>query len=293
MQLLLEGHIIIGFVDGSTPCPTQFSQESSDNSAFLSGNSSTRVPSDEYKIWNMHDKALMQLITTTLSPDAISCAIGSTSSKELWTGLKEQFSTVTRTSIFQLKSKLQNIKKGNDSITLYLQKIKKARDFLTAASVFLKDDDIVILTLNGLHVEFNIIRSMIRGCETAISLKDLRSQLLTEETLLENVSTSPVFSALMAQNNGFTSKNRSFSNSGGNHVSPNSNAYKSFNNNNNNKGRNWFNSNFNSKFGNNKNFHLSPVPGILGTSPPRSQNYGFQAQTCQICGKTNHLASTC
>lgn len=273
------------------PCPAQFSQDSSNNSAILPGDSPTRVPSDDYKIWKMHDKALMQLIIATLSPAAVSCVIGSTNSKELWNRLKEQISTITRTSIFQLKSELQTTKKGNDSVTLYFQKTKEARDLLFAASVFFDDDDIVILTLNGLPGEFNTIRSVIRGRETVISLKDLRSQLLAKETLLENGSNSPVLSALMAQSNGLPSKNQSFPISGGNHASPNSNAYKSFNNNN--KGRNWFTSNFNPMYGNHKNFHSSPAPGILGTSPPRSNNYGFQSQPCQICGKYNHLASTC
>ncbi|KAM2756431.1 hypothetical protein PS2_018299 [Malus domestica] len=291
MQLLLEGHSIIGFVDGLMSCPAQFSQDSSDGSAILSGDSFTRVPTDDYKIWKMHDKALMQLITATLSPAAVSCVIGSTSSKELWTRLKDQFSTVTRTSIFQLKSELQTIKKGNDSVTLYLQKIKEARDLLSAVGVFFYDDDIVILTLNGLPVEFNTIRSMIKGRETMISLKDLRSQLLAEENLLEKGSNSPVLSAFMAQSNSFPSKNQSFSGSGTTHGSSNSTGYKAFNYNN--KGRNRFNSNFTPKFGNNKIFQPNHAPGILGTSPPRAQNYGVHNQPCQICGKNNHLASTC
>ncbi|KAB2637292.1 hypothetical protein D8674_027826 [Pyrus ussuriensis x Pyrus communis] len=209
MQLLLEGHSIIGFVDGSIPCPAQFSQDSSDHSAISSGDSSARVLSDDYKIWKMHDKALMQLLTATLSPAAVSCVIGSTSSKELWNRLKDQFSTVTRT-----------------------------------------------------------------------------------KALLENGTNSPVLSALMAQSNGFSPKHQSFSAAGGTHSSPNSTAYKSFTNNN--KGRNRFNSNFHSKFGNNKNFHSNSAPGILGTSPPRAPNYGFQNHQCQICGKNNHLAAeTC
>jgi hypothetical protein len=65
----------------------------------------------------------MQLITATLSPIAMSCAIGSTSSKDLWNRLKEQFSTVSRTSIFQMKFNLQTIKKGEDSISQYLHRI--------------------------------------------------------------------------------------------------------------------------------------------------------------------------
>jgi hypothetical protein len=69
----------------------------------------------------------MQLITATLSPIDMSCVIGSISSKDLWTKLKEQFSTVSRTSIFQIKSNLQTIKKESDSISQYLHRIKEAR----------------------------------------------------------------------------------------------------------------------------------------------------------------------
>lgn len=107
-------------LDGSNTCPTQYLVTSSGNSKVnsSSGSSSTRIELDAYKIWKMHDRALMQLITTTLSSDALSCAIDSTNSQDLWTCLNEQFSTVTRTSIFQMKSELQAIKKSNDSITV-------------------------------------------------------------------------------------------------------------------------------------------------------------------------------
>lgn len=54
-----------------------------------------------------------------------------------------------KTSIFQMKSNLQTIKKGSDSETQYLQKIKKAHDYLSVTGVFLDDEDIIILALNG------------------------------------------------------------------------------------------------------------------------------------------------
>ncbi|KAM2393008.1 hypothetical protein ACFX1X_036416 [Malus domestica] len=105
MQLLLESHGIMGFVDGSTPCPPRFLASNSGDSEPSSGQPSdpscVHKESDDYLVWRMHDRALMQLITATLSPPAISCAIGSTSARDLWTRLKEQFSTVTRTSIFR------------------------------------------------------------------------------------------------------------------------------------------------------------------------------------------------
>ncbi|KAM0985646.1 hypothetical protein ACFX2I_012810 [Malus domestica] len=82
MQLLLEGHGIMQFIDGSNLCPPRFLVNSSE-SGIVSGNSSSQIENDAYVVWKMHDRALMQLITATLSPAAISCAIGSSSACDL------------------------------------------------------------------------------------------------------------------------------------------------------------------------------------------------------------------
>lgn len=152
MQLLLESNGIMGYVDGLIPRPAQHSSTSG-----VSGIASSSL-TDEYIVWKMHDCAIMQLIIATLSSITLSCAIGSTSSEDLWLRLKEQFSTVSRTSIFQLKSNLQTIKKESNSISQYLHRIKEARDYLTDAGVYFADEDIVILALNGYPTEYNTFR---------------------------------------------------------------------------------------------------------------------------------------
>lgn len=83
-------------------------------------------------------------VNLRLSHDIISCAIGSTSSQDLWNRLKEKFSTITRINIFQMKSELQMIKKGNNSINVYLQRIKEAMDYLSAAGECFDDDDDIV-----------------------------------------------------------------------------------------------------------------------------------------------------
>ena len=154
----------------------------------------------------------MQLITATLSPVALSCAIGSTSSRDLWIRLKEQFSTVSKTSIFQMKSNLHNIKKGADSVSQYLHRIKEARDYLSAAGVYFLDEDIVILALNGLPSEYNTFRTVIRGRESVITLKEFRSQLLAEEIIVENSTSVSLMSAMVATNQSTGSRGYSQSN---------------------------------------------------------------------------------
>jgi hypothetical protein len=194
---LLESSGIIRYVNGLLPCPPQHDSNSDESGI----NSSS--PIDEYIVWKMHDRAIMQLITATLSPIAKSCAIGSISSKDLWTRLKEQFSIVSRTSIFQMKSNLQTIKKGSNSISQYLHRIKKARDYFSVVGVFFADEDIVILALNGLPAEYNTFRCVIRGRESVISLKDFRSLLLAEEVIVDTSIHNPLMTA-MATNTGST-----------------------------------------------------------------------------------------
>ena len=86
-----------------------------------------------------------------------------------------------------MKSELQTIKKGSDTVTQYLQKIKDARDHLSAVGVYFEDDDIVILALNGLPSDYNTFRCMVRGRDNVLSLKDFRSQLLAEKLLLSKL----------------------------------------------------------------------------------------------------------
>nr|XP_028960035.1 uncharacterized protein LOC114825471 [Malus domestica] len=228
MQLLLEGHGIMGFVDGSTPCPSRFLTSNSGDSETFSG-----LSADQSLAHKESDEYLM-------------------------------------------KSELQIIRKGADYITVYLQRIKEASDYLGVVGVCFEDDDIMILTLNGMSFEYNTIRSMIRGRESVISLKDLWSQLLAEEAMINTLHTVPMLNALVAQ----SQKSATFesqSQLGRSYPAyNNSPGYKSFNNRN--KGK----LNSNNRFNNSKPFFNNghPGSGILGSTP----QYGSSPLTpCQIC----------
>ncbi|KAB2616565.1 hypothetical protein D8674_023153 [Pyrus ussuriensis x Pyrus communis] len=247
IELLLEGHGLMGFVDGSHPCPARFNVPISEGSFHPSSDVSSSTESDEFKIWKMHDRALMQLLTATLSPSAVSCAI--------------------------------------------------ARDYLFAARVQFDDDDIVILTLNGLSSEYNTLRSIIRGRENVISMKDLRSQLLAEETMVENIPITPFLSAMVARNNGTISKDEDHSNHtsyGGSSqctlYSSGSSGFKPTYSKNKHKGK--FQYYLHSRFGNSKttygNYNVNSAPGILGASPPWQQ--GPLSTSCQIYGKHSNTS---
>ncbi|KAB2599531.1 hypothetical protein D8674_009802 [Pyrus ussuriensis x Pyrus communis] len=230
----------------------------------------------------------MQLITATLSSTTFSCIIGSTSPNEMWVNLKERFSFVTKASIFQLKTELQNIKKGTNLVSEYLQKIKDARDHLAIAGVAFEDDDIIILALKGLTAEYNTFRRVIRGMENGIFIKEFRSQLLAEEETI-NYNCGSSFGGGSNQSN--SSNNQSY-------FSGNQNSYNNENynggynggykgNNYRGKGRGKFNYNSVSRFNTPTN-----NPGILGAPKlyqSNSPDHPSEILTCQICSKNDML----
>ncbi|KAM1803515.1 hypothetical protein ACFX12_029489 [Malus domestica] len=311
MQLMLEGYGIMNFVDGSNPCPPPFSSTSSSDSAISITESNSRIESDDYKVWKMHDRALMQLITATLSSVAISCAIGSSSARDLWVRLQERFSIVSKTSIFQLKSDLQNIKKGADSVTQFLQRIKEARDYLAAAWVNFEDEDVVILALNGLSAEYNTFKCVIRGRENVISLKEFRAQLLAEEAIIESSQGLSFSTAMFAKNQDSNSGASSSGSQGGFHSGfqtsngfhgnsgqpsffhgGNKSKFKGKGKAGNFQGQKYYNTQ-GQRYYNSKPIVHDYAPGILGNPSQYHTGSSSVNVICQLCSQHGHSAATC
>ncbi|PRQ56559.1 hypothetical protein RchiOBHm_Chr1g0337711 [Rosa chinensis] len=176
-QSVLEGIDLFGYFDGTFLCPPGF--------VLTEQGEVTREITSAYKIWKKTDKALLGLLMATLDDDTMEVIVGSKSSHDAWLALLERFSSCSRANIIQLKTDLQTIKKGADSVDEYLLRIKHARDQLSSVGVTLIDEDIAVVTLNGLPDEYSMIKTVIRARDTPIFLKDLRVQLLAVERDIE------------------------------------------------------------------------------------------------------------
>ena len=78
-----------------------------------------------------------------------------------------------------LKGELHNIRKGTDSVDLYLQKIEIVRDKLMAIGVILDDKELLHIALKGLPKDYNAFRS------TQLSYDELTTLLNAEEDSLK------------------------------------------------------------------------------------------------------------
>ena len=86
--------------------------------------------------------------------------------------------------MMNLKGKLHNLKKGADTVDLYLQKIKVVRDILLAVGVIIDDEEHLQITIKGLPKEYNAFRSTIRTRSTQLSFDELSTMLNAEKKSL-------------------------------------------------------------------------------------------------------------
>ena len=167
-------------------------------------------------------------MSLTLTLSLLALTIGCSSVLEVWKVLENKFSSILRSHVMNLKGELHNLKKGVESMDVYLQKIKVVRDKLLVVGVIVDDEELVHITLKGLPKEYNAFRSAIRTRSTLLSFDELSIMLnAKEESLNEGSEIKDSIFAMaatttpMSNNKGFNpSSNRgkgrdNFNNRGG------------------------------------------------------------------------------
>eukprot|EP00268_Persea_americana_P030078 TRINITY_DN29121_c0_g1_i1.p1 TRINITY_DN29121_c0_g1~~TRINITY_DN29121_c0_g1_i1.p1 ORF type:complete len:179 (+),score=29.74 TRINITY_DN29121_c0_g1_i1:418-954(+) len=129
---------LIGFIDGGYPCPSEFLVDSN--------GVPTKEPNPKFVEWIQQDQNVLCWINATLTETVLAHVVGLSSAQAVWTALEKHFASISRSHIIQLKTQLQSAKKGTQSITDYIQKIKHLSDSLASASSPLDDDGLVIYT---------------------------------------------------------------------------------------------------------------------------------------------------
>ncbi|XP_048427778.1 uncharacterized protein LOC103944694 isoform X2 [Pyrus x bretschneideri] len=279
---ILRRYKLLGLVDGTEPCPPPFLQDQTINPAF--------------EIWYEKDQNLLIWLNSTLSEDVIPFTVGVSSARDLWIKLEQRFGGVSDAHIHQLRSRLQAIQKGAQSMADYLQQLKEISDSLSAAGAPISDRDLIAATLAGLPDEFESFIDSVMLRLSSTSLDELHGLLLTKELSMsrrKKLSSSStesfqVFSAqsqppllptpptqayaAQSQQSLRFNSNRGRNNYRGNHY-PNSGRY------NNNRG---YRGNYRGSSSNRG--HSQGV---------RSSSFNSSHASCQICGSNSHAAIDC
>lgn len=124
----------------------------------------------------------------------------------------------SRVRIIALKQRISNFKKGNQSMTTYLQGIKTISDELSIIDHPLDEIDLVIHTLNGLSAEYREISVALRSRESPVAFAELHEKLMDFETIHHQADPLAVDNVIATAN--ATTRTKNYHHKNNNNRSP-------------------------------------------------------------------------
>jgi hypothetical protein len=179
MTNFLMGKGFWDYVEGENEDPPELPEENA-----------TAVQIKAFKDWNQGAHKVMYWLSVSVTDIMIGHIQDAHTPAEAWQNLVQMFQTNTKARKLQLKQELHTMEKKNMSINEYSLKIKGIVESLASINVFVDDDDLVSVCLNGLGKEYKPFKTSIVVRENVPNFRDLVSMLIVEEkTLNEDCST--------------------------------------------------------------------------------------------------------
>ncbi|XP_020683028.1 uncharacterized protein LOC110100018, partial [Dendrobium catenatum] len=215
------------------------------------------VPHEQNR-WKLIDCNLVSALLATISPPILPYVINLGSAHDVWTALERRLQPTNRSRVIQLKNELHQIQMRDRTMQQYLDQIKTIVNNIAAAGSTVDTKDIVLYILNGMPTAYNSFKTAIRTSLQPIHLDDLYSLLSSEKIILQ-------------QQNLKDSQNSE------------STAFFS------NRNYRWKKSRGRGSFQRHptNDRSMPQVEALSSARPP------FQCPTCQICGKSGHVALNC
>jgi hypothetical protein len=110
--------------------------------------------------------------------------------KQAWDTLVKMYNTYTQARKMQLKQKLHNLQKNKMNINDYSTKVKNLADVLASIGAPVDDEDLVVVTLNGLIKYYSQVYTLIAVQETFPNFQDLITLFISEEMRIVGTSSN-------------------------------------------------------------------------------------------------------
>jgi predicted transposase YbfD/YdcC len=116
---------------------------------------STQQQIQTNKTWHEKAKKILYWLSMSVSDSMIVHIQDAKSPKQAWDTLVKMYSTNAQARKMQLKQKLHNLQKNKLNINDYSTKVKNLVDVLAIIGVPIEDEDLMVVTLNGLGKDYS------------------------------------------------------------------------------------------------------------------------------------------
>ncbi|XP_019191716.1 PREDICTED: uncharacterized protein LOC109186244 [Ipomoea nil] len=181
----LRGQGLLGFVDGSKPCPAAtiaVTPESGSSTV----TAATTAPNPAYEAWIQQDQAILSTIISSLSDKVMHLAVGRETSREVWDSLASTLASTTRARCLSLLGQFQTLRQGPGSPADYLGRCKMIAEALSLAGRPLSDEEQILYVLRGLRPEFRTMVNSLTATGASVTLTQLSDFLQAQEFIHED-----------------------------------------------------------------------------------------------------------
>jgi len=100
------------------------------------------------------DQLILNVLLSSFSIDVLHLVVDCPTSASVWSTLESALASPSNSRIMQLHGSLQDLRQGDDIVTLYLQKAKGLFNELATAGRPISFTDFNLYVFRGLHGEF-------------------------------------------------------------------------------------------------------------------------------------------
>jgi hypothetical protein len=183
---LLHNHHIDGYIDGTLPCPPKLV------SAVTAAGARVSVPNPAYRAWVVQDQAILSALHSSLTEGVAGLVPFALTSQEVWAMLETSFASQSNAHSMAIRRQLGDMKKCDQTASVYFNKIKALTDTLSAIGEPLRDSEFTGFVLAGLDVEYDSLVEVVANAG-GMSPKELYNRLLSTEQRIESRSAVDVY----------------------------------------------------------------------------------------------------
>ncbi|XP_019175667.1 PREDICTED: uncharacterized protein LOC109170989 [Ipomoea nil] len=153
-QLLhfLRSHDLVGFIDGSHPCPAAMIASSVGESS--SGTTTVEPTPNPHKAWVQQDQSILSLLISSMSDEVFHLAVGRNTAAEVWKSISTALGSNTQARCLNLLGQFQALRQGNASPADYHGRAEILVEALAQAGSPLSLAEQNLYVLRGLRSEY-------------------------------------------------------------------------------------------------------------------------------------------
>ncbi|XP_019161899.1 PREDICTED: uncharacterized protein LOC109158448 [Ipomoea nil] len=187
MQLLsfLRGQDLLGFVDGSFPCPpaTILGTPTTGDSATTSA-AGVAVVNPAYHAWVKQDQTIVSLLVSSMADEVLHLALGRETSAAIWASITGALGSSSQARCLTLLSQFQMLRQGNASTADYLGRAGVLVEALIQAGRPLTLMEQNLYVIRGLRPELKSLATSLTATGAAVTLTHLSDFLQAHEFIL-------------------------------------------------------------------------------------------------------------